>query len=151
MKIFVSVNVFKDVFLNKTQASGLNEPKSFQVCKLLNIFMVKWPNRLMFYIRYVHHNMTLLLNKAANLCLYDQTDAMVGCWQHNLLLNVRNTKRFRVICTAQRAMGTTTCRGPGGLRSPKRCLQVLLPSGRSTAHRRQWQPPNATNHPQLPL
>lgn len=147
IKVFVSVNVHKDVFLTKTQALGLNEPKSFHVCKLLNIFMVTWPNRLMFYIRYIPHNMTLLLNKAANLCLYDQTDATIGCLQYNLLSYVRNTKRFRAICAARWAMETTTCCGPGGLSSPRRCFQVLLLSGRSAVHHRQWQPPMPTITP----
>lgn len=29
MKIFISINVCKDLFLNKMQALGLNEPKEF--------------------------------------------------------------------------------------------------------------------------
>lgn len=47
-------------------------PKSFHVCKSL-ISMVTWANRLMFYTTYMHQHINLLLNKAANLCLYDQT------------------------------------------------------------------------------
>lgn len=54
--------------------------------------MVTWANRLMFYTTYMHQNMNLLLNKAANLCLYDQTCAIVGCWQHNLLPHLRNSR-----------------------------------------------------------
>lgn len=59
----------------------------------------------MFYRRYTHQNINLLLNEAANLCLYDQTYAVIGCWQHNLLSDTRNTKRFREIWEAQQSDG----------------------------------------------
>lgn len=83
-------------------------PKSFHVCKLL-ISMTTWANRLMLYTMYMHQNINLLLNKAANLGLYDQTRTTAGCWQHDLLSHMRNTRDSERSEQHLWVMGTTTC------------------------------------------
>lgn len=107
-------------------------PKSFHVCKLL-ISMATWDNRLMFYTMYMHQNINLLLNKGANLGLYDQTCATVGWWQRDLFTHEKH-QRFREIWAAPLSDGYSNLLGIQSTSSPKWPLQVSS----ATAHPPQF-------------
>lgn len=81
----------------------------------------------MFYVRYMHQNINLLLYKATNLCLYDQTYVPIGCWQHNLFHTWETPNGSENLTLHSRAVETTTCCVCRGLSSPKFSLKVLLP------------------------
>jgi len=98
----------------------------------------------MFYRRFMHQNIHLLLNKAASLCPYDQVYAIIEHWQHNLLSLMRNTKQFRGICGEQESAGDDNLPCTQRSKFPR----VLSPSLASEAAgiRRITPASDTTNH-----
>lgn len=108
--------------------------------------MVTWAHRLMFYVRYMHQNINLLLNKTANLCLYDQTYVPIGCWQHNLLPSMRNTRESHV---AQQSGGDNNLLCTQRIEFPKVLSQSFASVAAGTQHitgnsclQCHWKPPS---------